>query len=62
MRLTLHAAPDGYALAFVGDRRRETVAVFGTFEAAARALRRAEAAATDVASLQAYNVVPKLHP
>lgn len=60
--LTLHAAPDGYALAFVAGDRRETLALFPTFPAAARALRAAEAAAARLASLQTYNPMPKLRP
>lgn len=59
--LTLHAAPDGYALAFVG-RDHEQVAAFPTFDAAARALRAAEAAALKIASLQSYNHRSKLRP
>jgi hypothetical protein len=60
--LTLHAAPNGYALAFVDGDRRETLARFPTFDAAARALRAAEAAASKLVSLQSYNLVPKLRP
>lgn len=60
--LTLHAAPDGYALAFVDLDRRETLARFPTFDAAARALRAAEAAALKIASLQSYNHRSKLRP
>lgn len=52
LNLRLHADLDGYALAFVGPDRHETVARFTTLTDAARALRAAQAAAALLAGLE----------